>query len=133
MACTVMPAVADLVESWELVAVTVTVAADDGAVKSPAVVMAPPPETDQVTAVLNAPVPCTLALHCEVAPVAMVAGVQEAETEEMVGEVFCGGVVLDWLPQDVRAERTRQASGAEIAEVFKGALRLLFRADRRRE
>jgi hypothetical protein len=113
--------VVNFVASCELVAVTVTVAADEGAVKRPAVVMAPPPETDQVTAVLKVPVPCTLALHCEVAPAATVAGVQEAETEEMVGEVFCGGVVLDWLPQDVRAERTRQANGTQIEEVFKGA------------
>jgi hypothetical protein len=30
-------------------------------------------------------------------------------------------VVLDWLPQDVRAERTKEASGTEIEEVFKGA------------
>jgi hypothetical protein len=52
----------------------------------------------------------------------MVAGVQEAETEEMVGEVVCGGVVLLWLlPQDIRTERTRQASGAEMGVVFKGA------------
>jgi len=116
-----MAAVPDFVESCELVAVTVTVAADDGAVKRPAAVMAPPPETDQATAVLKAPVPCTLALHCEVAPVATLAGAQEAETEEMVGEVLCGGVVLDWLPQDVRAERTRQARGTQIEEVFKGA------------
>jgi len=84
-------------------------------------VMAPPPEADQATAVLKLSVPCTLALHCEVAPAATVAGAQEAETEEMVGEVVCGGVVLDWLPQDVRAERTKEASGTEIEEVFKGA------------
>ena len=110
-----------MVASCELVAVTVTVAADEGAVNRPAMVIAPPPETDQVTALLKVPVPCTLALHCEVAPAATVAGAQEAATEEMVGEVFCGGVVLDWLPQDIRAERTRQASGTLIKEVFKGA------------
>ena len=94
MACTVMAAVPDFVASCELVAVTVTFAADAGAVKRPAELMAPPPETDQVTAVLKAPVPCTFALHCEVALVATVAGVQDVETEEMEGEVFCGGVVL---------------------------------------
>jgi hypothetical protein len=81
-----------LVESWVLVAVTVGVAAEEGAVKRPAEEMAPPPVTDHVTAVLKVPVPWTLAEHCEVAPGATVAGVQDADTEEMVGDVVCGGV-----------------------------------------
>jgi hypothetical protein len=41
---------------------------------------------------LKVPVPWTLAEHCEVAPGATVAGVQDADTEEMVGDVVCGGV-----------------------------------------
>lgn len=89
-----MEAVPDLVASCVLVAVTVAVAVDEGAVKSPVEEMVPPPETDQVTAELKAPVPWTLALHCEVAAGATVDGLQVGETEEMVGEVVCGGVVL---------------------------------------
>jgi hypothetical protein len=81
-----MEAVPDLVESSVLVAVTVTVAALDGAVKRPLALMAPPPVTDHVTAELKLPVPWTVALHCEVAPVATVVGVQEGATEEMAGE-----------------------------------------------
>ena len=51
----------------------------------------PPPETDQVTAVLKFPVPCTLALHCEVAPLATADGAQVGATEEMVGDAVGGG------------------------------------------
>jgi hypothetical protein len=40
--CTMMAAVPDFVVSWVLVAVTVTVPAEAGAVKSPAALMAPP-------------------------------------------------------------------------------------------
>jgi hypothetical protein len=103
-----------------LVAVTLAVTAEEGAVKRPPEVMEPPPETDQVTAVLKLPVPCTLALHCEVAPVATLEGEQVGATEEMVGDADWGGAELFWLPQAIRAERTRQVSKARVQAVFKG-------------
>jgi protein involved in polysaccharide export with SLBB domain len=39
----------------------------------------------QVTAELKPPVPVTVAVHCEVAPVTTVVGLQETVTEVMVG------------------------------------------------
>jgi hypothetical protein len=46
--CTLTDAVPDLVGSWVLVAVTVTLAAEDGAVKTP-LAFTVPPVADQVT------------------------------------------------------------------------------------
>jgi hypothetical protein len=55
-ACTATEAVLDLVASWVLIAVTVTVPAAAGAVKRPLVLMVPP-LADHVTAELKLPVP----------------------------------------------------------------------------
>jgi len=63
-----------------LVAVTVAVPAAAGAVKSPLVLMVPALE-DHVTAELKLPVPCTLALHCEVAFSPIVDGLQVTAKE----------------------------------------------------
>jgi hypothetical protein len=93
-ACTVMAVVPDFDVSSVLVAVTVTLAAAAGAVKSPAELIDPPPETDHVTAVLKLPVPCTLAEHCDVAPGATVDDEHVGVTEEMAGEEVCGGAEL---------------------------------------
>jgi len=54
--CTVTDAVPDFVVSWVLVAVTVTLPGEAGAVKSPPVLIVPPP-ADHVTAELKLPVP----------------------------------------------------------------------------
>jgi hypothetical protein len=94
LACTVMAAVPERLASWVLVAVMVTLAAVPGAVNRPLALMAPPPVTDHVTAELKLPVPCTFALHCEVAEGATVAGEQLAVTEETEGDTVCGGVLL---------------------------------------
>ena len=95
----------------------------------PADDMLPPPVTDHVTAELKLPVPWTFAEHCEVAPVAMVEGEQEGATEEMVGEVACGGAVPAEPPQETRHDRTthektRRASEVQRVRVFKGVPRL---------
>lgn len=58
----------------------VTAPAAAGAVKSPAELMVPA-LADQVTAELKFPVPFTVALHCAVALLLMVAGLQAAETD----------------------------------------------------
>jgi hypothetical protein len=93
--------------------------------------MAPPPVTDQVTAELKLPVPWTLAVHCEVAPVAIVEGEQLGATEEMAGEL-AGGDVADEPPQETRPQRathekTRQPSEGQEKRVFKEVPRLLLR------
>jgi hypothetical protein len=118
--CTVTDAVPDLVVSCVLVAVTVTVAAEAGAVNSPPALMVPPPVTDHVTAELKPPVPWTVAVHCEVALTVTVDGVQRGETEETVEAVVCGCAGLALSPQDVRTERARQAR-AQRRRFFKGA------------
>ena len=61
--CTVMEVLPDFEVSSVLVAVTVTFAAAEGAVKTPAAEIEPPPATDQVTPELKLPVPWTLAVH----------------------------------------------------------------------
>ncbi len=97
----------------------------------PADEMLPPPVTDQVTAELKLPVPWTLAEHWEVAPVAMVDGEQVGATEEMVGEVACGGAAPAEPPQATTHERsahekTRPASEVQRVRVFKGVPRLVL-------
>jgi hypothetical protein len=116
--------VPDFVASCVLVAVTVIVAAAAGAVNKPPEVIVPPPATDHVTAELKLPVPCTLAVHCEVAPAATVDGLHVAETEEILAVVVCGKVELAWLPQARRAERTRQVRETQMQRFFK-VVRLL--------
>lgn len=125
-------AVPDFVGSSVLVAVTVTFAAAEGAVKIPVEAMEPPPATDQVTAEVKLPVPWTLAAHWEVAPVATVVGEHDGETEEMAGEVACGGRAAPAVPpqetthESATQERTGQTSRAQRRQVFKEVLRLLL-------
>lgn len=76
--------------SWTLVAVTVTLTGDEGAVKVPVEVITPA-LTDHVTAEFRVPVPCTVALHCEAAPGATAVGVQEMATEETCEETGAPG------------------------------------------
>jgi hypothetical protein len=76
-------ALPDFVLSWVLVAVMVTFPAIAGAVRTPAAVMEPA-LVDQVTAELYDPVPCTVAVHCVVAPALTVEGLQLTETEVTV-------------------------------------------------
>ncbi len=81
---TLTGAVPDFVASWVLVAVTVTLPAEAGAVKSPLELMLPPLAL-QVTAELKLPVPCTVAVHCDVPFVLTAVGLQLTATEVMVG------------------------------------------------
>jgi molybdopterin biosynthesis enzyme MoaB len=82
-ALTVTEAEADFVLSARLVAVTVTLPAVAGAVRTPAAEMVPA-EVDHVMPLLET-LPTTLALNCCVAPVAMLAVVGEMETEFTTG------------------------------------------------
>ena len=63
----------------------VTEAATAGAVKRPLELMVPA-LADHVTAELKLPVPCTVAVHCEVAPGLTVDGLHAALTEVIVEE-----------------------------------------------
>jgi hypothetical protein len=82
---TVTGADPDLVESCVEVTVMVAVPVAVG-VKTPDELMVPP-VADQVTAELNAPVPCTVAVQVDVCVVRMDAGEQSTETEVMAGVV----------------------------------------------
>lgn len=86
----------DLVVSWVLVAVMVTVPEDEGAVKRPLEFMVPL-LADHLTLVLYPPVPWTVALHCEVEPVPTVEGLQLDATEVMDDE-------LDWTVMDAEPD-----------------------------
>jgi hypothetical protein len=83
-AVTFMGAVPDLLVSWVDVAVTVTVPAVVAAVNSPEELIVPALAL-QVTPELYVPVPVTVAVHCEVCAVCTEPGLQETETEVMVG------------------------------------------------
>jgi hypothetical protein len=109
--CTVTEAEPDFVESCVLVAVTVAVPAEAGAVKTP-LVFTVPPLADQVTAELKFPVPFTVALHCDAAFTAMVEGVQVSETEETVGDPEPPPCVLGPPPQATSAARSRKIPSA---------------------
>jgi hypothetical protein len=78
-----MVAVPDLVASCVLVAVTVTLPAEAGAVNTP-LVFTMPLLADHVTAELKVPEPFTIAVHWDVAFTAIEEGVQEGATEMMV-------------------------------------------------
>jgi hypothetical protein len=82
-AATVMVAVADFVASATLVAVTVTVPAEVGAVSTPVAEIVPA-LVFHVTDLL-ATVPCTVALNCCVAPMRMEADAGDRETEFTTG------------------------------------------------
>lgn len=81
---TVTVAVPDLVVSCVLVAVTVTDPAELGAVNNPLPLIVPPLAV-HFTAELKLPVPCTVALHCDVALGATVEGLQLTDTEDIAG------------------------------------------------
>jgi hypothetical protein len=90
----------DLVASSVEVAVMVAVPAPEG-VKTPDELMVPPVAA-QVTAELNAPVPCTVAVQVDVCAVRMAAGEQSTETVVMAGvEVTVTGadpdLVASWV------------------------------------
>ena len=72
------------VVSSVLVAVTVIEPVDAGAVNNPLESIVPPLAV-HFTVELKLPVPCTFSVHCEVAFVAIVDGVQATPTEEIVG------------------------------------------------
>jgi hypothetical protein len=86
--CTVTVAVPDFDASCLLVAVIVAAPAAAGAVKRPVELMLPR-LADHVTAELKFPEPFTVALHCEVALMLTVAGVQATDTDVMVEEDAC--------------------------------------------
>jgi hypothetical protein len=67
-----------------LVAVTVNDPVEPGAVNRPLESIVPPLAA-HFTVELKLPVPCTVAVHCEVALRATVEGLQLTETEEIVG------------------------------------------------
>ncbi len=81
---TVIVAVPDLLVSCVLVAVTVTDPVEPGAVNNPPLLIVPPLAI-HVTVELKLPVPCTVALHCDVPPGAIVEGLHATDTEEIVG------------------------------------------------
>jgi hypothetical protein len=112
--CTVMAAVPDFVVSCVLVAVTVTVPPVIGAVKSPTVLIAPD-AADHVTVELKLPVPCTVALHCEVACAATVEGVHETVTDEMEEE---GG---GWLPLEPPPPQAAASKSGRLARSAHGS------------
>ncbi|MGB6933043.1 MAG: hypothetical protein WBD91_09705 [Acidobacteriaceae bacterium] len=74
----------DFVVFSVLVAVTVAVAAEPGAVNNPLLLIVPPLAV-HVTVELKLPVPCTVAVHCDVAFVEIVDGLHTTPTEEIVG------------------------------------------------
>ncbi len=75
-----------------LVAVTVIDPVEPGAVNSPLESIVPPLAV-HVAAELKLPVPCTVAVHCEVALVAIVDGLHATPTEEIVGGVACTVII----------------------------------------
>jgi hypothetical protein len=114
---TVTVAVPDLLESSRLVAVTVTVAAELGAVSIPLALIEPPLAV-HVTIELKLPVPCTVALHCDVAPAAMEGGVHTTDTEEMVGEVVVPVLPTDPPPQPALTSSSTDAASTHPSDIF---------------
>lgn len=123
--CTVIIAVPDFELSCILVAVTVTAPGEVGAVNNPLDAIVPE-LVDHVTAELKLPVPCTDAVHCDVAPGAMVLDAQLTATEEM--PAVCAENCVPALPppQADIAIRPRKAIKTEIA-LHPGLLLLLCR------
>ena len=114
---TVTVAVADLVASSVLVAVTVTDPADPGAVKRP-LVLTVPPFVDHFTAELKLPVPCTVAVHCDVALGATVEGLQVSAIEEMVEDPERRGLPAVPLPQAVSPSRNKEIASTGRSRSF---------------
>lgn len=104
-----------------LVAVTVTVPAELGAVKSPLALIVPA-LADQFTAELKAPDPWTVALHCEVAFSASDDGVQVTVTDEMEDDGEEIWLLLEPPPQAAPRNRiphiikaTKNRAGAALS------------------
>jgi hypothetical protein len=120
--CTVTDAVPDFVVSCVLVAFTVTVPATAGAVKAPFALI-PPAPADQVTAELKLPVPCTVAVHCDVACAAIAAGTQVTATEVMEGDIEAGGFELAPPPPpqaviEKRIAHSTKAYSSQVCVIF---------------
>ncbi len=123
-AVTVTLAEPDLVVSWVLVAVMETglvAGTAVGAVYSPADEMVPSvelppatPPTAQVTEELKLPVPATVEVHCEVAPVATDVGLQATVTDVMVGAA--GGLSVMAAEADVPGLALLVAVSVTVAE-----------------
>lgn len=101
--------------SCALVAVTVTLPGDEGAVNAPLELMAPA-VTAQVTAESSVPVPCTVALHWELAPGATDGGVHATATEETCEETGWLGEELELPPQAMHASMAADARRRRTAE-----------------
>lgn len=95
----------------------VTFSGNEGAVNAPLEVM-DPALTDHVTAEPMLPVPFTVALHCELALGATLAGEQEIATEETFGETGCEGGDAEDLPppQDAHNSTTAEQMRSNAAE-----------------
>lgn len=114
--CTVTVAEPDCFVSCSLVAVIEIVPAAAGAVKSPLALMLPP-LADHVTAELELPVP-TVAVHCDVAFGATVAGVQATDTEELLDDTDGGGLLVTVLPHAVITSRIAAVGNANRKGFF---------------
>jgi hypothetical protein len=128
---TVTGADPDLVESCVEVAVIVAVPAAVG-VKTPDELIVPPVAA-QVTAELNAPLPCTVAVHWLACPIRMLVGAQETLTDVMLGD--SGGVNAIDPPQPItnkwpknkrttRALRVMHVSSSQMTRGYWSSLNL---------
>lgn len=118
---TVTVAFPDLLESSLLVAVTVTVAAELGAVSSPLPVIDPPLAL-HVTVELKLPVPSTLTLHCEVAPGVTEDGEHTTDTEEIVEEVVVPVPPTEPPPHPANGKDSNDAANNNPRRAFKYCL-----------
>ena len=126
---TVTVAFPDLLESSLLVAVTVTVAAEFGAVRSP-LPLTVPPLAVHITVELKLPVPSTVALHCEVAPVVMEEGAHTTDTEEIVGVVVVPVLPIDPPPHPAITSSSDDAANNNPKRIFKYCLQRVLPAQR---
>lgn len=118
---TVTDALPDLLESSLLVAVTVTVAAELGAVSNP-LALIDPLLALHITVELKLPVPSTVALHCDVAPVVMDEGEQATDTEEIVGVVVVPVPPTEPPPQPANGRESNDAANINPRIAFKYCL-----------
>jgi hypothetical protein len=103
------------------VAFTVTCPGDEGALKAPPELIVPA-LADHITAEFPEP-PCTVALHCELAPGATAAGVQDTATDEtavVVKEAVC-------LEPPHAAQPSRTAYAAKVWPIQKSRSSLFVR------
>lgn len=126
---TVTVAFPDLLESSLLVAVTVTIAAELGALNNPLPLIVPPLAV-HITVELKLPVPCTVALHCEVAPAEMDEGAHTADTEEIAGEVVVPVLPIDPPPHPAITNSSDDAANKNPRRIFKYCLQSVLPAQR---